>query len=190
MSIYEVNPESWTTTGRVFFMYKLTKEERLEIYNKRKEGVSVKQLSLDYSINPDTIKYWVRLIDTHGKDVFDQQQNRHYTPDFKEEIIYKVIVEHQSIKATAVEYGLPSHSLLSDWIKKYKGTEHVIVEKPRGRSPTMPKKDEVTKPYDEMTSEEKIKYLEEKNLYLEAENEFLKKLETVVQKRKKREQKK
>lgn len=33
------------------------------------------------------------------------------------------------------------------------------------------------KPYDDMTPEEKVKYLEEKNLYLEAENAYLKNYE-------------
>ena len=46
------------------------------------------------------------------------------------------------------------------------------------------------KPYDDMTPEEKVKYLEAKNLYLEAENAYLKKLRAVVQARKEREQKK
>ncbi len=46
------------------------------------------------------------------------------------------------------------------------------------------------KNYEDMTPEEKVKYLEAKNLYLEAENEYLKKLRAVVQARKEREQKK
>lgn len=45
------------------------------------------------------------------------------------------------------------------------------------------------KPYEEMSPEEKVKYLEAKNLYLEAENAYLKKLRAVVQARKEREQK-
>ena len=48
----------------------------------------------------------------------------------------------------------------------------------------------IIKAYENMTPEEKVKYLEEKNLYLEAENAYLKKLRAVVQQRKEREQKK
>ena len=48
----------------------------------------------------------------------------------------------------------------------------------------------IVKAYEDMTPEEKVKYLEEKNLYLEAENAYLKKLSAVVQQRKEREQKK
>ena len=45
-------------------------------------------------------------------------------------------------------------------------------------------KPQETKPYDEMTVEEKIAYLEKKTEYLEAENEYLKKVSAVVQERK------
>ena len=54
----------------------------------------------------------------------------------------------------------------------------------------MNKKDQFNKKYEDMTPEEKIKYLEEKNQYLEAENEYLKKLRAAVQARKNRESKK
>lgn len=41
----------------------------------------------------------------------------------------------------------------------------------------------VVKKYDDMTLDEKVKFLEEKNLYLEAESEYLNKLRAVVQNR-------
>ena len=60
-----------------------------------------------------------------------------------------------------------------------------IVERKRGRSPTMknkPKKNE--------NLEDKVKRLEEENLYLKAELEYSKKLRAVVQARKNQQQKK
>ena len=55
----------------------------------------------------------------------------------------------------------------------------------------MPKKKKTcSKSYEEMTAEEKVKYLEKENLYLKAENEYIKKLRAIVQTRKKREQEK
>ena len=62
-----------------------------------------------------------------------------------------------------------------------------IVERKRGRSPTMPKKI-INK--DKETDKEKIKRLEEENLYLKAELEYSKKLRAVVQARKNQQQKK
>ena len=82
----------------------------------------------------------------------------------------------------------PSDSLLHSWIRSYKENGYVIVEKTRGRSPTM--KTKSTKEYKDMTTDEKVKYLENRNLYLEAENDCLKKLRAVVQARKNQQPKK
>lgn len=46
------------------------------------------------------------------------------------------------------------------------------------------------KKYEEMSDQEKIKFLENRNEYLEAEIEYRKKLKAVVQARQQREQKK
>jgi len=92
--------------------------------------------------------------------------------------------------STAIEYGLSSDGILFNWIKSYKENGYVIVERKKGRPPTMPKKNIVNKDYKDMTPEEKIKYLEDKNLYLEAENEYLKKLRAVIQARKNQQSKK
>lgn len=60
----------------------------------------------------------------------------------------------------------------------------------RGRPSIMKAQPKSQKKYEDMTSEEKVKYLEEKNLYLEAENESLKKLRALVLQRKAQESKK
>ena len=51
-------------------------------------------------------------------------------------------------------------------------------------------KNKINKKYEDMSPEEKIKYLENKNQYLEAENEYLKKLRAAVQKKKNQQSKK
>lgn len=54
----------------------------------------------------------------------------------------------------------------------------------------MNRQKKINKKYEDMTPEEKIKYLENRNLYLEVENEYLKKLRAAVQARKNRQPKK
>ncbi len=132
----------------------------------------------------------IKLIDEHGEDILRKDKNRHYSPLLKEEIINKVLHQHHTIMSTAIEYGLSSDGILFNWIKSYKENGYVIVERKKGRPPTMPKKNIVNKDYKDMTPEEKIKYLEDKNLYLEAENEYLKKLRAVIQARKNQQSKK
>lgn len=175
----------------VFLLAKLTRQQKLEIHAKHKAGYSISQLSLEYGIHKRGISYLIALIDRHGPDILRQDKNRYYSPELKLQIINEVLIDHRSIYSVAIEYGLPNDGLLHAWIRSYKANGYVIIEKKRGRPTTMKQDPKPTiKNYEDMTPEEKVKYLEAKNLYLEAENEYLKKLRAVVQARKEREQKK
>ena len=92
----------------------------------------------------------------------------------------QVSIYNHSITSTAIQYGLLNKGILQKWIKSYKENDCVIIEKKRGRLRIMKTQPKQEKKYENMTAEEKIKYLEEKNLYLEAENEALKKLRVLV----------
>lgn len=170
-------------------MAKLTREQKIELYKKRKGGQTISSLSKEYQINVHNIKYLIRLIDRHGFDILNSGKNKYYSPELKLEIINAVLIDGQSIKGTAIEYGLSSDGMLLNWIHSYKENGYVIVEKTKGRPSTMNKKDQFIKKYEDMTPEEKIKYLENKNQYLEAEIEYLKKLRAAVQARKNRQPK-
>ena len=73
--------------------------------------------------------------------------------------------------------------MLFNWIKSYRNNCYTIVEKARGRPTIMKKEKTITKSFEEMSDEEKLKHLENENTYLKAENEYLKKLRAVVQER-------
>ncbi|MED9811853.1 MAG: IS3 family transposase [Longibaculum muris] len=171
-------------------MAKLTREQKIELYKKRKQGETVSSLSKEYQIRSDNIKYLVRLIDRHGFDILRSNKNNYYSPELKLEIINKVLIDGKSITGTAIEYGLAGDGLLHSWINSYKDNGYVIVEKKKGRPSTMNKENQFNKKYEDMSPEEKIKYLENKNQYLEAENEYLKKLRAAVQKKKNQQSKK
>ncbi|QIK68758.1 hypothetical protein G7062_06770 [Erysipelothrix sp. HDW6C] len=55
-------------------MAKLTREQRLEIYEKKKEGITRAALSLEYGIDRGNIQYLIRLIDHHGPDILRNNQ--------------------------------------------------------------------------------------------------------------------
>jgi hypothetical protein len=114
-------------------MSKLTREQKIEIYAKRKCGETVISLSRQYHVELENIKYLIRLIDLHGFSVLNTGKNNYYSMDLKLQMITKVLVNNQSISSTAIEFGLPSKSLLSQWITKYKENHYVIVEKTKGR---------------------------------------------------------
>ena len=167
-------------------MSKLSYEDKIEIYNKRKKGFTKISLAKEYNVSTSIIDYLFRLINKHGYDVLRTNKNKYYSPYQKEQIINRVLIGGESATSVAIDEGLPSFGMLPNWIKKYKEMGYNIVERKRGRS-TMPK---VTKQKENETDKEKIKRLEEENLYLKAELEYSKKLRAVVQARKNQQQKK
>ena len=167
-------------------MSKLSYEQRISIYNERKQGISISTLSKKYNVRENVIQYMVCLIDKHGIDVLRKDKNMFYPKYKKEEIINRVLIGGEPVWAVAIDEGIQNDGILRNWIKKYKEMGYNIVERKRGR-PTMPK---VTNKKENETDKEKIKRLEEENLYLKAELEYSKKLRAVVQARKNQQQKK
>ena len=51
------------------FIKKLTYEDKVQIYELRKQGFSFQQLSDMYGINKASLKYMVRLIDRYGLEI-------------------------------------------------------------------------------------------------------------------------
>ena len=169
-------------------MSKLTFEDKVNLYNDKKNGVSISTLCSKYKILHANVEYLTRLIDKHGYDVLRKNKNRKFTSYEKETIINRVLLNNESLLSVAIDEGLSSSGMLANWIKKYKEMGYNIVERKRGRSPTMPKKD--FKPKTKETIEEENERLRKENLYLKAELEYSKKLRAVVQARKNQQQKK
>jgi len=167
-------------------MSKLSYEDKINIYQERKKGITTKNISKKYGVRINVIEYLVRLVDKHGYDILRTNKNKTFTSYEKEQIINRVLLNNESAWFVAIDEGLLSQGMLQNWIKKYKENGYNIVERKRGR-PTMSK---VKKKKTNETDKEKIKRLEEENLYLKAELEYSKKLRAVVQARKNQQQKK
>ena len=169
-------------------MSKLTFEDKVNLYNDKKNGVSIPTLCSKYKILHANVEYLTRLIDKHGYDVLRKNKNRKFTSYEKETIINRVLLNNESLLSVAIDEGLSSSGMLANWIKKYKEMGYNIVERKRGRRPSMPKKH--FKPKTKETIEEENERLRKENLYLKAELEYSKKLRAVVQARKNQQQKK
>ena len=165
-------------------MSKLSYEDKINLYNDKKKGMSIGSLSNKYKVRKCVINYLTALIDKHGLDILRTTQNKYHTKFEKQEAINRVLINGEAKWAVALDMGLLSPGMLANWISKYKENGYNIVERKRGRS-TMTK--EINK---KETDKEKIKRLEEENLYLKAELEYSKKLRAVVQARKNQQQKK
>ena len=64
---------------------KLNYEDKVQIYELRKQGQSFKQLSKRFGVDVSGLKYMMKLFDRYGIDIVKKGMNRYYSPELKQQ---------------------------------------------------------------------------------------------------------
>ncbi len=71
-------------------MSKLSYEDKIDIYNKKKNGQLRKLIANEYQIRDCIVMYLVRLIDKHGFDIVRKDKNKYYTSYQKNKLLIEL----------------------------------------------------------------------------------------------------
>ena len=85
-------------------MSKLTREEKIEIFERRKMGETISSLTKAFNIRESNIKYLIALIKKHGYNILREDKNRVYSKDFKLQAINRILNDNFVLE----EYKLES----------------------------------------------------------------------------------
>ena len=166
---------------------KLHKEKGTYKYPKGYEAKGKKSAYIFY------VRFWEAQYDRNGEEGIRHGLNSAYSPEKKLSIITPVLMGEISNKQEATSYGVRLSSI-TQWIERYRkdGLEGLKSCKPGRKPKIMPiiseKKEDTGKTVAEDNQEDlkkKVEELEHENLLLHAELDYRKKLEALVEKRRK-----
>ena len=175
--------QNYLTFGGAFFMTKYSDAFRVAAVRKILDGNSINRISKELFISKALLGRWINHYYEGGTEQL-LHKNRKYSPEFKKDVIEYKWEHGLSLIQTIAHFKIPNDSTVIQWERKYleEGFSGLLPKK-KGRPGKMPKKKEIKPP--NLTREQE---LEAEIAQLKMENAYLKKLNALVQARKKQEQ--
>lgn len=159
-------------------------ELKLEIIQRYLQGdAGVKKLAEEYHVHKSDIQKWRDAYLAHGIDGLNTRP-KSYSGDFKVSVVEYMHNTGSSLRKTAAHFNIPCRDSITRWERIYyeEGKEALYIEK-RGRVRTMGIK-KPRKPKKNINENEDLLAEVQR---LRMENEYLKKLNALIQERKKSE---
>ena len=95
---------------------KLTYKDKVQIYELRKQGQNFNQLSKRFGVEASGLRYMMKLIDRYGRNIVKKGKNCYCSPELKQEMMNKVLLEGRSRRSVSLDFGLPKQGILSNWL--------------------------------------------------------------------------
>ncbi len=152
---------------------RMSYEERLCIVKRVASGVSIRQLSKQYSLNEYLILEWVRKYAKYGASALRTQRKKSIPVSLKEKVVRLVLEKSVPLSLVVVDYRI-SRASLNKWLRQVRESGYESLHKvkrlslPMGRNP---KREPATE----------LERLQAENLRLRAENALLKKVKALVE---------
>ena len=74
----------------------------------------------------------VKLIDRYGIEIVKKGKNRYYSPELKQEMMDKVLLEGRSQRSVSLDYALPNQGMLPNCLAQYRKTGILLLRKQEG----------------------------------------------------------
>lgn len=165
-----------------FFMVKFSPEEKVNVVRKYLDGSDgVKRLAKSIKVHPSVIQQWVKRYKAVGEKAFEKRYTS-YSLQYKLDVLNYMDKQGTSIRETAAIFNIPSYETVRRWKEAYdlNGVDSLLTKK-RGR-PAMANKN-IRPKLNHTVVEGSIEALQEENERLRMENDYLKKLNALIQKK-------
>jgi len=164
-------------------MGKFTAEEKLQAVLRYLNGKeSYKEIGRSFRTDHKSIVKWVKQYEYNGVEAFVKQYTN-YTRQFKLDVLNYMIEQGTSLNETAAIFKIAAPSSISVWRRQFETQGMDALQSKKKGRPSMKK--ELNKQPKQSLKEGSIEALEARIGQLEMENEYLKKLNALVQNKKK-----